>query len=100
MATAYVAKPSETPTHADVDDMLVDTHTAEEAAAEEDLYTQLKTLQRQLEFYEIQVRDCSSSGALGGCPSLAPHRLPNFLALHPLASAFIAPHTQHSHSQR
>ena len=31
---------------------------AQSAEPEEDLYTRLKTLQRQLEFYEIQVPDC------------------------------------------
>ena len=31
---------------------------AQSAEPEEDLYTRLKTLQRQLEFYEIQVSDC------------------------------------------
>ncbi len=30
---------------------------AQSSEPEEDLYTRLKTLQRQLEFYEIQVRD-------------------------------------------
>ena len=56
MASASVAKPADSIMHAEVDEVMMDTNPAEETAAEEDLYTQLKTLQRQLEFYEIQVR--------------------------------------------
>ena len=56
MATATVVKQNDSMPHAQVDDVMVDTNPAEETSAEEDLYTQLKTLQRQLEFYEIQVR--------------------------------------------
>ena len=59
MATVLVAKASDNID--EVDEMLVDAHTAEEVPAEEDLYTQLKNLQRQLEFYEIQVRGSNTS---------------------------------------
>lgn len=69
MATASVAKPSDSIAHTDVDDMMVDAHPAEESSAEEDLYTQLKTLQRQLEFYEIQVR--APPGLASPRPSLS-----------------------------
>lgn len=33
-------------------------HATTPSESEGDLYTRLKTLQRQLEFYEIQVREC------------------------------------------
>ena len=57
MASASVAKPIDPLPHASIDDMQVDS-TQTEGEPDEDLYTQLKTLQRQLEFYEIQVRLC------------------------------------------
>lgn len=41
--------------------MEVDTPASASAAPQEDLYTRLKTLQRQLEFLEIQVRGCGTS---------------------------------------
>ena len=43
------------PAHVPADRMAVDA--APQEAAEEDTYSRLKTLQRQLEFLEIQVRD-------------------------------------------
>lgn len=58
MAAVQVLPPSGTKTAAAADEhMEVDTPVSAAAAAEEDLYTRLKTLQRQLEFLEIQVGD-------------------------------------------
>ena len=57
MATTVAkGQPVELTSHAPtLMDVEMDT-SAQSAEAEEDLYTRLKTLQRQLEFYEIQVR--------------------------------------------
>jgi hypothetical protein len=54
MAAVAVLPPSGTKT-ATEEHMEVDVPQSAAAAAEEDLYTRLKTLQRQLEFLEIQV---------------------------------------------
>ncbi len=59
MASASVAKPIEPLPHASIDDMQVDS-TQPDGEPDEDLYTQLKTLQRQLEFYEIQARSVAA----------------------------------------
>ena len=50
-----MAKPLEALPQASIDDMQVDS-AQPDGEPDEDLYTQLKTLQRQLEFYEIQAR--------------------------------------------
>lgn len=56
MAAVAVLPPSGTKTAAGAEEQMdVDVQTSTSAAAEEDLYTRLKTLQRQLEFLEIQV---------------------------------------------
>ena len=62
MASASVAKPIEPLPHASIDDMQVDS-AQPDGEPDEDLYTQLKTLQRQLEFYEIQARPCCRASA-------------------------------------
>ena len=54
MASASVAKPLEPVPQLSIDEMQLDS--AQPDGEPEDLYTQLKTLQRQLEFYEIQAR--------------------------------------------
>jgi hypothetical protein len=73
-ASAAALKPAQ------VDRMAVDAAPSGQEAAEEDTYSRLKTLQRQLEFLEIQVRCswgrgvCSSGrppGASGSPPRLA-----------------------------
>jgi len=55
MAAVIVLPPSGTKALAAEEHMEVDAPQGSSAAAEEDLYTRLKTLQRQLEFLEIQV---------------------------------------------
>ncbi len=55
MAAVAVLPPSGTKTVGAEEQMDVDVQTSTSAAAEEDLYTRLKTLQRQLEFLELQV---------------------------------------------
>ena len=56
MAAVVVLPPSQQGTKTEAEHMEVDSSLGAPAAAEEDLYTRLKTLQRQLEFLEIQVR--------------------------------------------
>jgi hypothetical protein len=56
MAAVAVLPPSGTKTAVGAEEQMdVDVQASTPAAAEEDLYTRLKTLQRQLEFLEIQV---------------------------------------------
>ena len=64
MASASVAKPLESVAHLSIDEMQLDS--AQPDGEPEDLYTQLKTLQRQLEFYEIQARACCSKSINAG----------------------------------
>lgn len=73
MAAVVVLPPSGTKTAAaEQEHMDIDAHTQTGPAAEEDLYTRLKTLQRQLEFIEIQVgawlqEPADSSSSSTGC---------------------------------
>jgi hypothetical protein len=72
MAAVVVLPPSGTKAAGAADEhMEVDTPSSAAAAPEEDLYTRLKTLQRQLEFLEIQVRGYGTSwvdsSACGTC---------------------------------
>lgn len=62
MAAVAVLPPSGTKTVTE-EHMEVDAPHSAAAAAEEDLYTRLKTLQRQLEFLEIQVHALGIHGS-------------------------------------
>lgn len=68
MAAVAVLPPSGTKAAAAEEHMEVDAPSSVAAAAEEDLYTRLKTLQRQLEFLEIQVRGRHLAGGSSKAP--------------------------------
>lgn len=69
MATAVVAQLPQDITPGVQEGPIAGQQALEQASPGEDLYTRLKTLQRQLEFLEIQARVRSCRGAGGVLPT-------------------------------
>lgn len=67
MTTVAKGQPIELTSPALAADMEVDAPSSSNVDSEGDLYTRLKTLQRQLEFYEIQVRNSTGLICITAC---------------------------------